>query len=100
VQPLPHLPGFASRPREEFEQTSPPETLAYCERQADRHPMAMKNNHPTHLLCAAGFLLAASLLYAAPLAIFTGATLIDGSGQLPVEHAVLVIQEGRVVAAG
>ena len=59
----------------------------------------MKSNHPTRLLWAAGFLLSASLLHAAPPVIFTG-TLIDGSGQLPVENAVLFIQDRRVVAAG
>lgn len=31
---------------------------------------------------------------------FVGATLIDGSGAAPIENAVLLIQEGRVVAVG
>lgn len=35
-----------------------------------------------------------------PYTAFTGATLIDGSGKPPVPNAVLLIQDGRVVAAG
>ena len=31
---------------------------------------------------------------------FTGATLIDGSGSPPVQNAVLLIRDGRVIAAG
>ncbi len=52
------------------------------------------------LLFAAGFLLSGPMLRAEPPAIFVGATLIDGSGQPPVENATLVIQDGRIVAAG
>jgi imidazolonepropionase-like amidohydrolase len=60
----------------------------------------MKNRYPICLPWVVAFLLAQSLLHAEPPAIFTGATLIDGSGQPPVENATLVIQDGRIVAAG
>jgi imidazolonepropionase-like amidohydrolase len=53
-----------------------------------------------HLLSAVGFLLAEFLLRAEALTVFTGATIIDGVGQLPLEDATLVIQDGRVVAVG
>ena len=60
----------------------------------------MKNRYPIYLPWVVAFLLAHSLLHAEPPAIFTGATLIDGSGQPPVENATLVMQDGRIVAAG
>ncbi|MBI2535641.1 MAG: amidohydrolase family protein [Gemmatimonadetes bacterium] len=37
---------------------------------------------------------------AAPVTAFVGARLIDGTGRPPVEDATLVVQEGRIVAAG
>jgi imidazolonepropionase-like amidohydrolase len=37
---------------------------------------------------------------AAPPVAFTGATLIDGTGRAPVANAVIVVNQGRVVAAG
>jgi imidazolonepropionase-like amidohydrolase len=64
------------------------------------HFKTMKINRTMHLLRIVGFLLAGSLLQAEPPVIFTGATLIDGVGQLPVEDATLVIQDGRIVAVG
>jgi imidazolonepropionase-like amidohydrolase len=45
-------------------------------------------------------LLLAALLAAAHVEAFVGARLIDGTGQPPVENAVLVVREGRVVAVG
>jgi imidazolonepropionase-like amidohydrolase len=45
-------------------------------------------------------LLLAALLAAAQVKAFVGARLIDGTGQPPVENAVLVVRDGRVVAAG
>jgi adenine deaminase len=59
---------------------------------------AMKINRTIHLLRAVGYFLAGSLLHAEPPAIFTGATLIDGTRQQPVQDATLVIQDGRIVA--
>ena len=64
------------------------------------HFKTMKINRTMHLLRVVGFLLAGSLLQAEPPVIFTGATLIDGVRQLPVEDATLVIQDGRIVAVG
>jgi imidazolonepropionase-like amidohydrolase len=39
-------------------------------------------------------------LRAEPVTVFTGARLIDGTGSAPIEHATLVVQDGRIVAAG
>jgi hypothetical protein len=36
----------------------------------------------------------------APLLVFVGATLIDGSGGPPLAHAVVVVQDGRIAAIG
>jgi len=46
------------------------------------------------------WLVAGSFLCAAPKTIFTGARLIDGTGKPPVENATLVVENGRIVAAG
>ncbi len=35
-----------------------------------------------------------------PTRAFVGATLIDGTGTAPIDHAVLVVRDGRVVAVG
>jgi imidazolonepropionase-like amidohydrolase len=51
------------------------------------------------LLCIVALLVARSTHAEAP-AIFTGATLIDGTGRPPLESATLVIQGGRIVAVG
>jgi imidazolonepropionase-like amidohydrolase len=52
-------------------------------------------------LCAALFgLTAASIIQAAPMTILTGARLIDGTGRPPIENATLVIDDGRIIAAG
>ncbi len=59
----------------------------------------MNTSRCLHLLCAVGLLLG-PVLHAGPPAIFTRATLIDGTGRPPVKNATLVIQDGRVVAAG
>jgi imidazolonepropionase-like amidohydrolase len=44
--------------------------------------------------------IAAHAALAADIRAFVGARLIDGTGKLPVENATLVIQDGRIVAAG
>lgn len=52
-------------------------------------------------LCLAALFLGASIFpLRASLTIFTGARLIDGNGQPPIENAVLVIDGDRIVAAG
>jgi imidazolonepropionase-like amidohydrolase len=51
------------------------------------------------VLCIIGVLTARSSHAEAP-AIFTGATLIDGTGRPPLENATLVIEAGRIVAVG
>jgi imidazolonepropionase-like amidohydrolase len=55
------------------------------------------------VLCSAA--LATLLLSAAPASqsaakVFTGMRLIDGTGRPPVENATIVVQNGRIVAAG
>ena len=47
-----------------------------------------------------GILFSVNASAAGPMTVFTGARLIDGNGGAPVENAVLVIQDGKVVAAG
>jgi len=56
-------------------------------------------------VCAAAVVSGASIfpcqpLHAAPVTLFTGARLIDGSGQPPIENGTLVIDGDRIVAAG
>jgi len=41
-----------------------------------------------------------ALLHADPVTVFTGARLIDGTGQPPIENGTLVIDGDRIVAAG
>jgi N-acetylglucosamine-6-phosphate deacetylase len=48
------------------------------------------------LICLAGF----APLSAEPLTVFTGVRLIDGSGEAPIENATLIVENGRIVAAG
>jgi predicted amidohydrolase YtcJ len=60
---------------------------------------------PSLLVCLALGLLALCLSPARPTAqagvtAIVGATLIDGTGNAPVPNAVIVIENGRVVAAG
>jgi imidazolonepropionase-like amidohydrolase len=62
--------------------------------------LLMKMPAGRYLLCIVAFLFAWSLLHAEPPTVFTGATLIDGSGQPPVQNATLVIQDGRILAVG
>lgn len=47
-------------------------------------------------VCSAGLLSAQT----APIRAFTGATLIDGSTRAPITNATIVVQDGRIVAAG
>jgi imidazolonepropionase-like amidohydrolase len=39
-------------------------------------------------------------LAAGPITVFKGARLIDGTGRAPIENSVLVVQDGKIVAAG
>ena len=63
-----------------------------------RHPELMR---PVAGLLLAGLALASGMGQAAgrPVA-FVGATVIDGTGAAPVEDAVLLVEDGRVVALG
>lgn len=66
----------------------------------------MKNTPPNltglgiWLALALGLCLTTKAGAAGPITVFTGARLIDGTGRAPVENAVLVIQDGKVAAAG
>lgn len=51
-------------------------------------------------LMSCGAVAACAQQPAAPVTAFVGARLIDGTGRPPVEDATLVVQEGRIVAAG
>ena len=44
--------------------------------------------------------LAAPVGAAGPTTVFTGARMIDGTGRAPVENAILVIQDGKIISAG
>jgi imidazolonepropionase-like amidohydrolase len=59
----------------------------------------VKSRFLNSLLCIIGVLTARSSHAEAP-AVFTGATLIDGTGRPPLENATLVIEAGRIVAVG
>lgn len=52
------------------------------------------------LILLGAWIFSPPFLHAGPLVIFTGARLIDGAGQAPVENAALVIDGDRIVAAG
>src|SRR5438067_8348734 len=49
------------------------------------------------LLCIATVDAAAQ---SSPMRVFTGATLIDGTGRAPIPNATIVVANGRIVAAG
>jgi imidazolonepropionase-like amidohydrolase len=55
------------------------------------------------LLCSALLAVQAAALWAQPAAVlqaFTGARIIDGSGQAPLEDGVLLVRDGRIEALG
>ena len=52
------------------------------------------------LSASAATLLLVALPVSAQTRVFTGATLVDASRRAPVENAVIVVRDGRVVAAG